>query len=475
MYTPCLPQAPDIRGTTTSPLFVTEFAILDSAAGHIEPELITAIPYQQAVRTMHHFYPSVYIALSLKVECTHNRISRLLSRYRSIIAQTLDQHTTPQFKNYSTPTLTLAHRASIQYHFSRLHLSLDELGKSNEPISDKGLGQTADGVVKDEDYGRIDGWINCLLFSCSVLLLVAFRLKKARRRKWMALSISSRHWRGRSVVSALLFLTLIASPAIGSNGCENLPREFANLFMSALDALEVRVTDEVDTAFDEIGLGPFGNSLLVRNLIDFKAGLFEELFGTKDERTKWINGTTVSAIDIYNELNANVADVIGNAILDITCVFSDTDGDAVNDKYMVDLTVRGSIPSPASLEPTITLLPPQSFPSLGLDVSAINVVYELHMPLTLYRGLNKIFLLGETQAVLALDLSASISESLPILSNKNITFSGDFDFGASLSYSSIQGLSSSGTFNAILDAKVANKYVGVRAHDDDIFDTIPRT
>ena len=80
---------------------------------------------------------------------------------------------------------------------------------------------------------------------------------------------------------------------------DNLPREFADLFITALDALETRVSDEVDAAFEEMGLGPFGNSLLAHNIYDFKDGLFEELFGTKEERTAWINGTTGSAIEVY--------------------------------------------------------------------------------------------------------------------------------------------------------------------------------
>ncbi len=237
--------------------------------------------------------------------------------------------------------------------------------------------------------------------------------------------------------------------------------------MSALDALETRVADEVDAAFEEIGLGPFGNSLLAHNLYDFKDGLFEELFGTKEERTAWINGTTGSAIEVYKELNANIINVVGNASLDVMCVTE-------NDKYRMDLTVRGSLPYVDAFEPKVTLLPPQSFPSLILDVSSIVVGYELKLPISLYRGLNKLFLLGETQATLYVDLAAAISEDLPILSNANITFDGRFDFNAALSYSSIQGLSTSGRFNSTLDAEVFDKFVGIRAQDDNIFDAVPR-
>jgi hypothetical protein len=250
--------------------------------------------------------------------------------------------------------------------------------------------------------------------------------------------------------------------------CENLPRDFADIFVSALDALETRVADGVGPAFDDIGLGLLGGSLLVHDVYDFKAGLFDKLFGTKEERAAWLNGTTGEDIDFYNTLTANTVNVVGDASLDVTCVTEP-------DRFILDLTVRGSLLSIGALEELrATLLPPQSFPSLGLNVSNIDVEYELNLPLSLYSGLNKLFQLGETQASLAINFTAAISESLPILSNENITFSGAFDFGASLSYSSIQGLASSGRFSTNLGAQVSDNYVGIRAQDDNIFDSNPR-
>lgn len=271
----------------------------------------------------------------------------------------------------------------------------------------------------------------------------------------------------------LLHLTLLATPVLGEGSCDDLPIEFSDLFLSALDAIETRVSDEVDTVFDEIGLGPLGDSLLVRDIYNFKSGLIENLFGTKEERTSWINGTTGSGIDIYEALNSNITNVVGYESFNVSCLISDTDNDAVNDKYVMDLTVRGSIPSVDSLLPKAMLLP-QPFPSFGLVISASDGDYEFKLPLTLYRGLNKLFQLGETQATLALDFTAAISESLPILSNASITFSGAFDFGALLSYSSIHGPTSSGSFSTNLSAVVGDSYVGVRSHDVNIFDSNPR-
>jgi hypothetical protein len=271
-----------------------------------------------------------------------------------------------------------------------------------------------------------------------------------------------------------LHLSLLVSPVFGGVSCDDLPREFSDLFLSALDEIETRVSDEVDSVFDEIGFGPLGTSLLVHDIYNFKAGLFQNLFGTKEERNLWINGTTGTVIDIYEELNANIANVTGNASLNVSCFLSDTDGDALDDKYVMDLTVRGSLPSLDSLVPKVTILPSQSFPSFVLNVSAIDVEYELKLPLTLYRGINKLFLLGDTQAALALNFDAAISESLPILLSENITFAGAFDFGALLSYSAINGCSSSGSFSTSLVADIDGSYVGFRAQDDNIFDSNPR-
>lgn len=309
------------------------------------------------------------------------------------------------------------------------------------------------------------------IFSISSVALIAIGLgtKKAYRRSSLfTTSPTSGPQRIRTMLAVLLHLTFMIPPVIGGSICENLPKTFADLFMSALDELEIRVADEVGKAFDEIGLGPVGDSMSVHTVYDFKAGLFEELFGTKAERTAWINGTTGSAIDVYKKLNANIANVVGDASLTAKCVVE-------SDKYTMDLTVRGSLPATGALEDLkVTLLPPQSFSSLGLTVPKIDVEYELELPLSIHHGINKLFLLGETQASLVVNITGEISEALPILSNENVTFSGAFDLGASLSYSSIQGLASSGRFSTQLGAKVSDTSVGIRAQDDDIFDSIPR-
>ncbi|KAL3759073.1 hypothetical protein ACHAWU_008682 [Discostella pseudostelligera] len=314
-----------------------------------------------------------------------------------------------------------------------------------------------------------DGLKRIFFISSAVLIAIGLGTKKAYRRSSLfTTSPTSGPQRIRTMLAVLLHLTFMFPPVIGGSICESLPGNFKDLFMSALDKLEIRVADEVDKAFDEIGLGPVGDSLLVRNVYDFKAGLFEELFGTKAERTAWINGTTGSAIDVYKKLNANIANVVGDASLTAKCV-------AESDKYTMDLTVRGSLPATGALEDLlkVTLLPPQSFSSLGLTAPKIDVEYELELPLSIHHGINKLFLLGEIQASLVVNITGEISEALPILSNENVTFSGAFDLGASFSYSSIKGLASSGRFSTKLDAKVSDTSVGIRAQDDDIFDSIP--
>ena len=278
-------------------------------------------------------------------------------------------------------------------------------------------------------------------------------------------------------LSGLLYLSLWLSPVVGSGSpvatgsCQGLDQEkFSNLFLAALDKLDKRVGDEVDNIFDEIGLGPFGTSLSVGDIYNFRAGLFEKLFGTNEERTAWINNTTSPTIDIRAKLNENIANDIGIDRLNVTCVL-------LNDTYMFDLTVHGSISSVDFIDPQVTLLPPASFPRLGLNVSTLGARYELTLPFTLYHGVNKIAHLGETQAKLSLQLNASISEILPILLNKNITFNGVFNLNAIYSYSSIQGTSSFGSFSADLETDVADlagKKVALKAQDDNIFDDNPR-
>ena len=276
-------------------------------------------------------------------------------------------------------------------------------------------------------------------------------------------------------LSGLLYLSLWLSPVVGSDspvttdyGCQELEREkFSNLFLTALDKLEKRV-DEVDDIFDEIGLGPLGDSLSVGDIFNFKAGLFEKLFGTSEERTGWINETSSTIIDIHAKLNENIDKVSGIDRLNVTCVLLN------DDTYTLDLTVHGSISSVDSTYPEVMLLPPGSFPRLGLNVSTLEAGYELTLPFTLYNGVNKIAHLGETRAKLSLELNASISEILPILSNENITFNGMFNLNALHSYSSIHGTSPLGSFSANLESDVADLSVALKARDDNIFDDNPR-
>ena len=274
----------------------------------------------------------------------------------------------------------------------------------------------------------------------------------------------------------LLYLTLWlssfvgrVSPVVLSNNCQTLPTEFSNLFLTALDELEDRLSDDVDIIFDEAGLGPFGTSLLAGNIYNFRTGLFEQLFGTSNGREAWINDTKGSAIDISTKLNTNVISAIGVDSLDITYVL------LPDKKYIVDLTVHGSLPSVSldGLDPQISLLPPGSFLPMGLNASTVGIGYDVKMPFTLYHGFNKFVHHGETQAILSVHVDASISETLPILSNKSISFHGIFDFDASHSYSSIHGFVPSGRFYAILNSVLKGNEVGLNAHDDDIFDSNP--
>ena len=143
--------------------------------------------------------------------------------------------------------------------------------------------------------------------------------------------------------------------------------------------------------------------------------------------------------------------------------------------YTVDLTINGSIPSLSlgELVPQITLLPPGTFLPMGLKDVTVGANYVVHLPFKLYPG-NKIVHLGETKAVLTVQVDASISEMLPILSSKDISFIGEFGLEGSYTYSSIQGFLPSGSFDASLDADLDGNMVGLKARDNDIFDNSPR-
>ncbi len=333
----------------------------------------------------------------------------------------------------------------------------------------------------------VEDGLNCVALTLAVIALglrsvgVFFKKIKKACLTWLEIFIvvcsSCVHisLQRKSPLSALLYLSLWLSPVDGSGSkpvvtnysCQELNRDFSDLFLKALDDTETRIGDEVDDVFDEISLGPFGTSLIVgEHIFNFRADVFEKLFGMSGERAEWINGATSDDISIPTMLSTNIADVAGIDRLNVTCVL-------LNDMYTVDVIVQGSINVDGDIAPQVTLLPAQYFHPLGLNVSTFDVEYELKMPFALYR--NKIVHLGETQAKLSVQLDASISESLPILVNKSIDFNGVFGLNASLSYSSIQGITPVGSFVADLIADLAGQsYVGLKAEDDDLFDYNPR-
>jgi hypothetical protein len=277
----------------------------------------------------------------------------------------------------------------------------------------------------------------------------------------------------KSPLYGLLYLNIWLSSVVGSvnpNNCQPLPANISNLFLTALDNLEARFSNDVDIVFEEAGLGPLGTSLWIGDIYNFRGDLFEKLFGTSNERELWINNAKDSSLDIYTKLNANVQSVIGadHDSLTLSCV-------SLPEMYTVDLTINGSIPnlSLGELVPQIALLPPGAFLPMGLKDVTVGANYVVHLPFKLYPR-NKIAHLGETKAVLTVRVDASISEMLPILPSENISFIGDFDLEGSYSYSSIQGFLPSGSFDASLDADLDGNMIGLKAHDNDIFDNNPR-
>lgn len=261
----------------------------------------------------------------------------------------------------------------------------------------------------------------------------------------------------------------------GLAGTCNLPLGYDKYFLQALDDLESTTITKITDGLEDIGLGPLGNSLLVSSILDLKYDVFEKLFGNEIERAQWFNVTS-EVLDIGSTLESNKINVAGGAAnLAISCVFNET-----AERFSFDLNVASpdidwNMSGFSSAD--VTFLP-DSLPALDMSTPNLTLAYDLHIPLTVSLKLKKFFI-GEVTANLSAQFEAGLSKSLPILPNNNVTFEGQFNLNASFSYSSISEWSLEGDFDASLEAKTALDEVqvatlGVRAFDNDLFDTKPR-
>ena len=288
----------------------------------------------------------------------------------------------------------------------------------------------------------------------------------------LAVSKSNKSNRSRSTL-LLLLVSLLTTPTqvYGSSGSCNLPLEYREKFQDALDSLEERVDDDIVAKLNKIGLPPLQTSIVMSNVIDFKIQVFEELFGTPDIRNEWLD-VPDEFLNLAARMEKNFLKALGHSSSYINCK-------VVDKRFSMDVGVVGSV---LKLELASDILPeisflPDSLPSLDLATPVFDISYEFHMPVTVDLNLKK-FILGETTLEFAAEFSTALSKELPILSDGSISFDGSIGMNASFSYSSIHQWSSSGSYEATLEANTTDgtstANLGLRAYDDDMLDDTAR-
>lgn len=233
----------------------------------------------------------------------------------------------------------------------------------------------------------------------------------------------------------------------------------------------------------DIGLGPIAQ-LSINDLIDFKQGVFEPLFGNPSEREEWINVTTV--LDVKDHLESKLDDIIGSIPpeLSMTCELEATDDLEEGEspyRFAMEFLLAGSLFGAdldlTLLSPKIAVLPEDSFSPLEMTVEALSIDYSLKLPLTIDTKRKK-FMIGEIIISLEGSLSTDILQSISLTETVSQNFGGNLVLDMELSYSSLSDWAYVASFEASLtaetsvDTAVAN--LGLIATDDDLFDDTPR-
>lgn len=235
---------------------------------------------------------------------------------------------------------------------------------------------------------------------------------------------------------------------------------------------------------DDIGFGPIA-SLSINDIIDFKASVFDPLFGDPTERNTWINVT--SDLDITAQLESQLNGIVGDAQeLSMTCELEVTDDIDENEgelayRFAMEFVLSGNILGAdlnlGVLSPKIAILPENMFESLDLTIDALSANYVLKLPLTMDEKRRK-FMIGEITVDFNVDLSTTVSQSIPLTETISQNIGGNMVITANFYYSSVKDWAYMASFEAGLTAEtavgteVAN--LGLIAKDDDLFDNKPR-
>lgn len=261
------------------------------------------------------------------------------------------------------------------------------------------------------------------------------------------------------------------SPLLALADTCNLPQGYESYFLQALAEVEDSIDTKVKDGLDSIGLGPLGSSLPVSNVLDFKSEVFVKLFGEVQDRASLFNITS-DVLNIADTLESNVETLTGGAAkLSLNCDF-----DEEKKLFSFNAVVMNSDVGKLIEETAEVTLLPAAFPPFDMITPTLNLAYNLGVPLQISLQ-SKRFFIGEVTADLSAKFVAELSQPLDILDDSTITFTGSLDLDASLSYSSITDFAQTGNFTAALNAATDPNGVpnlGIRATDDNIFDTVVR-
>jgi hypothetical protein len=279
-----------------------------------------------------------------------------------------------------------------------------------------------------------------------------------------------------SSVLKIIGLVALSTPSrtkthAASTDCADLPSAYNAYFQQALDDISNQIDTEIVSGLDAVGLAPLTDSLLISDLFDMKAQVFDELFGSQAERQAWLDVST--DIDISGALSANLANVLGDAaVLTLSCVLDNT-----LERFKLSATVSGSaVIDGSSVTPALSMLP-DLFPPLNATIPTMTAAYELTLPLTIDLKRRQ-FSSGEIKAKFNASLTGSLSQELQILDASTVKFDGTMDLDVAFEYSTISDWLFTGSYSASLTAEsttgtaVAN--LGIRGGDDDMFDDKPR-
>ncbi|EJK64294.1 hypothetical protein THAOC_14986 [Thalassiosira oceanica] len=283
--------------------------------------------------------------------------------------------------------------------------------------------------------------------------------------------------RALGAVIALAGSARIVSASAGLTCDIDLPKAYFSLMKEALVELESHFQIEIVDGLNMIGL-PLIPSLGLNVVLDLKSTVFDGLFGSEEDRAKWLD-SAAATVDVKQTVLANAAsELVGSlgAKIDVGC-----NHNAELQRYSMDIIVDGSLTGLALEDDSLAAsFLPESLGQAKISYPVFDITYGAHIPLYLDLAARK-FALGDVAADLYVKLSAKLKvAALPILQDQgSLTLLGSGSMDGKFSYSSIKGWTSTGSLDAALGAtavvggttSLAN--IGLRAKDNEIFDTTP--